>query len=63
MEAADSGIACPAKNELLDEAGFDQLVVNEIRRQPCRRQVSNALTNDLMSGRETNQMREAFDLK
>src|SRR5215469_7222976 len=61
VQRADAGIARPREDELLGAARGDELVVDEIGRQARERQIAALLPDDLMGGRETDEVREAFD--
>ena len=42
-------------------AGPDQLIADEIRCHPNQREIAATLTNQLVSGRERNEMRESLE--
>ena len=61
MQAADAGVAQPREDELAGHAGADHLVVDDVRRQARQGQVALALADDLVAGREADEVREALD--
>ncbi len=61
VKSAHAGIPGPGKHELLDTTCLDQLVIDEIRRQPDGSQSSPLLADDLMPGGKANQVREPVD--
>src|SRR6185503_16991041 len=61
VQAADARVPGPAEDELLRAARRDQLVIDQIRRQPAERQILLALPDDLMPRREADEMREPLD--
>ena len=60
-EAADARVAEPREDELAGDPGRDHLVVDEVRRQAGKRQVALALADDLVAGREADEVGEALD--
>ncbi len=60
MERAHSGIASPGKDQLAGTAHTDELVVNQVGSHTYQRQVAPALPDDLVPGRERNQVSEAL---
>ncbi len=61
VQRADTRVAQPGKDELARDAGGHHLVVHEVRGEATKCQVAPLLANDLVAGRETNQVREALD--
>jgi hypothetical protein len=60
VERADARIAAPRKGQLFRRAHADQLVVDEVRRHADQLQPLAALADDLVRGREWDEMREAL---
>ena len=60
MQRPDAGIAAPRKDQLRHATGADQLIVNQIRGHADERQIAAALTDDLVTGGEWNQVSEAL---
>ncbi len=60
VQRPDPRIAAPGEDHLPSATGTDQLVIDQIRRHADQRQIALALTDDLVSGSEGNQMGEAF---
>ena len=60
MQRTDAGIAAPGERQLARAAHADQLVVDQVRRHADQVQVAPALADDLVAGRERDQVREAF---
>ena len=60
-EPADARIAEPREDQLARDPGGDHLVVDEVGRQPGQRQVALALADDLVTGGEADEVREALD--
>jgi hypothetical protein len=60
VEGADARIAAPGENELSGAAGADDLVIDQIGRHAHQGKIAPALADDLMAGREGNQVREAL---
>ena len=60
VQRADAGIAAPGEHQLVGAAHADQLVVDQVRRHADQRQVLAALADDLVPGRERDEMGEAF---
>ena len=61
VQAADARVAEPGEDELARHAGADHLVVDDVRRHADERQVAAALADDLVAGREADEVREALD--
>ena len=61
VQATDARIAEPAEDELAGHAGADHLVVDDVRRHARQRQVALPLADDLVAGREADEVREALD--
>jgi hypothetical protein len=61
VQPTDARIAEPVEYELASSGRRDHLVVDEIRRQTRQREIAPTLPDDLVPGRERDQMREAFD--
>jgi hypothetical protein len=61
MERADARVAEPREDELPGAAGGDQLVVDEVRREPGQGQVTPALADDLVASGERDEVGEALD--
>ena len=57
----DSWIAEPREHELRCHAAGDHLVVDEVRREARQREITFVLTDDLVAGRERDEVREALD--
>ena len=55
------GIAEPAEDELAGDARGDHLVVDDVRRHAGQGQVAPALADDLVPGREADEVGEALD--
>ena len=55
----DAGIAGVRKDDLAGAAGGDHLIVDQVRRSPCQRQVLTTLADDLMAGGERDEVGEA----
>src|SRR5690606_1177772 len=60
VQRADTGVAAPGKNELLDATGTDHLVVDQVRGHADERQITLFLADDLVPGGEGDQVGEAF---
>ena len=60
MQRADARIAAPGKNQLVDAAHADELVVDQVRRHADQRQTLAALADDLMGGGMRDQVGETF---
>src|SRR5215475_8189246 len=60
VERADARIATPGKNQFPRAAGADELVVNDVGRHADEGEILAALTNDLMTGGERNEMRKTL---
>ena len=61
VQRADSGIPSPGKNQPRSAPGADHLVVNHVRRHPYERELASALPDNLVTGRERDQMREPLE--
>jgi hypothetical protein len=61
MERTYSRVATPRKDEFAGGAHADHLVVDQVRSHTDKRQISAALTNNLVSGSEGNEVSEAFE--
>ena len=61
VQATDARIAEPAEDELGGHAGADHLVVDDVRGHARQRQVALLLADDLVAGREADEVREALD--
>ena len=61
MEAADARVAQPAEDQLARHAGADHLVVDDVGRHADERQVATPLADDLVTGGEADEVREALD--
>src|SRR5262249_27676805 len=61
VERADSGVAAPGEDETAGAAHADQLVVDHVRSHPHERQLAALLTDQLVTGRVRDQVREAFE--
>jgi len=61
IEAAHARVAEPAEDQLPGHSRRHHLVVNDIRRHPGEDQVAPALANDLVTGGEGDEVREALD--
>ena len=61
MQRADAGIAAPGERELARGADADQLVVEQIGRHAHEMQVPPALPDQLVAGRERDEVREALE--
>src|SRR3990172_3953315 len=60
VEGADAGIPRPAEDELLRDSRGHHLVVDQIGRQPAKRQVFLPLPDDLVPGGKGDEVGEAF---
>src|SRR5947208_7279484 len=60
MERAHAGIADPGENEFFRATHADELIVDEVRRHPDEGEMAPTLPNDLVPGREGNEMGEPF---
>jgi hypothetical protein len=60
VQRSDAGIADPGEHELVGASHADELIVDEVGRHPDQGQMPAALADDLVSGREWDQMGEAF---
>ena len=60
VQRADAGVAAPRENQLFRAAHPDELVIYQIRRHADQRQVFLALTDDLVTRRMGDKVREAF---
>ena len=61
VQRADAGIAAPGEREPARAAHADHLVVDQVRRHAHEVQVATTLPDDLVPGRERDQVREAFE--
>ena len=61
MQRADARIAAPGERELARAARADQLVVDEVGRHAHEMQVAPALADQLVAGRERDEVREALE--
>ena len=61
VQRADARVAEPREDQLAGDAGADHLVVDHVRRHAREREVALALTDDLVAGREADQVGEALD--
>ena len=60
MERPDPRISAPSEDELFGAAHADELVKHDVRRQSDQGQILAALPDDLVAGRDGDQVREAF---
>src|SRR5262245_25001228 len=60
MQRADPGIADPGEDQLVGAAHADELVVDQVGRHPDQGQMPAALADDLVAGRERDEMGEAL---
>ncbi len=60
VQRADARIAAPRKDELVDAAHADQLVVDQVRRHADQSEMFAALADDLVAGGMRNEVGEAF---
>jgi hypothetical protein len=61
IQRTDARIAAPRKCQCARAAAADQLVVDQIRRHADQMQSASLLANDLVTGRERNQVRETLE--
>ena len=61
MQGADTRIATPGEHHLLDGAGADQLVVDQVRRHAHQRQLLAVLADGLVTSGVGDQVREALE--
>jgi hypothetical protein len=61
VQRADAGVAAPREDQPAGAAGADQLVVDDVGRQPRQRQVAPALADDLVRGGNGNEVGEALE--
>ena len=61
VEAPDAGVPAPGEHEPPRAAHPDQLVVEDVRCHADERQVGSPLPEDLVTGREGDQVREALE--
>ena len=60
-QTADTRVPEPRKDKLAGDTGRDHLVVDDVRREAGEGQVAAALADDLVTGRERDEMGEALD--
>ena len=60
VQRPDAGVAAPREDERRGAAGADQLIVDQVRGHAHEREVAAALADDLVPGRERDQVREAL---
>jgi len=61
VQRADPRVSGPAEDHLAGAAGGDQLVDHQVGREPGERQIVLPLPDDLVTGREADEVREALD--
>src|SRR6185436_4296116 len=61
MKWSSAWISSPTENEPAHASRADQLVVDQIRCQPAKRQFTTSLPNDFVARGKANEMCEAFD--
>src|ERR1043165_778268 len=54
-------VSCPTKYESSGATSSDHLIVNQIRREATKSQITSSLTNNFVRGSKTNQMCEPLD--
>ena len=60
VQRTDAGVAAPREDQLRGAARTDELVVDDVRRHADQRQITAPLADDLVPGRERDQMGEAL---
>ena len=58
VQRADAGVAAPGEDELARAAHADELVVDQVGRHADQRQVAPPLPDDLVAGRERDEVGE-----
>src|SRR5438445_6345834 len=60
VKRAHAGIADPGEDELIGTTHADELIVDEVGRHPDESEMAPSLANDLVPGREGNEMGKPF---
>jgi hypothetical protein len=61
VQRSRARISRPREDQFACAASRDHLIVDHVRREPAERQVTTTLSNDLVRGREADEVREPFD--
>ena len=61
VQRPDARVSAPREHQLARAAAADHLVVEQVRRHPNERQIADPLADDLVTGRERDQVRETFE--
>ena len=60
VQRADTRIAAPREDKLVDATHADQLIIDQVRRHADQREMLAPLADDLMTGRVRNEVSKAF---